>query len=63
MYAVLSSIVTGKKLRKIRWAEYVLHIGRTENASKIGACKPISQENLGELDVDVDGDELDLGEM
>jgi hypothetical protein len=57
----LSSIDTGKKLRRIWWAECVLQIGRTENASK--ACKPKNQENLGELDVDVDEDELDLGEM
>jgi hypothetical protein len=62
MYTVLSRIVTGKKLRGIRSAEYVLHTGRTKNVSKIGVCKTKSQENLGELDVDVDEDELDFGE-
>jgi len=33
MYAVYL-IVTGKKLGRIRWAEYVFHIDRKKNAPK-----------------------------
>lgn len=43
----LSSTDTGKKLRRIRWAVYVLHIGGKKNAPKVGACKPNRSSKFG----------------
>jgi len=37
----------GKKLGRIRWAEYVLHIGRKKNAPKVGACVPNRSRKFG----------------
>jgi hypothetical protein len=55
-------IVTGTKFRRIRWAEYVLHIGRAKYASKIGVCEPKRSRAFGRTKCMLD-DELDLGEM
>ena len=51
MYAVYL-IVTGKKLGRIRWAEYVFHIDRKKNAPKQERANVTGQENLGVLSVD-----------